>query len=166
MASFIMVTAVAMSIGLYVMTITQAREGSVHLSIIGKARGTEQRIIKFVESARAVGAKSNQLDVVMMDLTQGVIEFIDADGDPATLADNTLELDPDTSVASNETVLCDFVSPVPGEAMFQVLSSSPRTALLTFHVGERPPAGPSQLRLGQGYQGIEIRCAATPRNAK
>ena len=101
-----------------------------------------------------------------MDLTQGLIRFIDEDSDPTTLGDNVLQVDPDISVASNETVLCDFVSAIPGEEMFQIVPSSPRSALVVFHVGERPPNGAPQLLAGQGYQGIEIRCAATPRNAK
>jgi len=165
-AMSILTTVVVLSMNLYISIMGHARESSVQVSLIGKARLAEQKIVKFVQGSRAVGAKTNQLEFVMMDLTQGQIRFIDEDSDPTTLEDNILQVDPDVSVASNESVLCDFVSPIPGEEMFQVMPSSPRTALVVFHVGERPPTGGPQLLAGQGYQGIEIRCAATPRNAK
>ena len=166
MATAILTAVLSMGIRIYTQTMTHAQEGSTHLSMIGKARSAEQRIVLLVYSARAVGAKTNQLDIVMEDLTQGQLRFIDQDSDPTTLEDNILEVDPDTSVANNEFVLCNFVSPIAGEQMFRVVPSSPRTALVSFHVGERQPAGGPNLLAGQGYQGMEIRLAATPRNAK
>ena len=68
--------------------------------------------------------------------------------------------------ASLISTLRDMISPIDGEPMFQIASTSPRTALVSFHVGDLPPAGGGTLLLGGGYQGVEVRAAATPRNGK
>jgi prepilin-type N-terminal cleavage/methylation domain-containing protein len=158
------VTVIAMT--LYIAGIGQAQDGSAHLSAVASARRAERTMVSFIQNARAVGAITDGLEIVQSDLTVSRISYVDGDGDPATRGDNCLLLDPDIAVASNETELCSSVSPIPGEAMFSVLTASPRTAIVTFHVGDRPPISGPSVYGRPGHPGLEIRCAATPRGAK
>ena len=164
MASTLLLTGVVgIALGLATSTLMHARDGSVHLSVIGKARCAMQDITRKVQAGRGVGVVSNTLSIVMADLTVTEIRYVDADDDPDTIADNRLEYDPDPATTGDESVLCDFVTPIPGEPIFQILSTSPRSAVVAFHVGERPPPGAPALLPGDGHQGIEIRLTSSPR---
>lgn len=165
-ATTLLVGVVSLSISLTVSTLIHAREGSIQLSVIGKARNAKQLIVRNIQQGRAVGADSNHFSIVRADFSEAAIRFVDGDNNPDTIQDNRLEYDPDITLGGDQVVLCDHVSPVPGEPMFQVLSTSPRSASMTFHVGERAPPGGEDLLSGDGYQGIEIRLSAHPRNNK
>lgn len=162
-SSTVLTAVVAISLGAYTTIIREGREGTLHARYIDGARSTEQNIVKFVQAGKAVSANASALDIMKPDSGYARIQYVDGDGDADTLEDNALEYDPDTGVGGDEVMLCNFVTAIPGEPMFQILATSPRTALCTFHVGEVPKAG-EQLLYGMGYQGVEIRVAATPRN--
>jgi hypothetical protein len=157
---------VAMAIRCFTTVSANLRGGSRHMQMIDRAREVQQTLARIVERGRAVGVQTDRLQIVMPDLTLAEVRYIDGDSDPATLEDNILEYDPNIDIAGGGITLCEMLSPVAGEAMFQIVPTSPRTAMMTFHVGDRPPAGGGNLLLGGGYHGVEVRAAATPRNGK
>ena len=162
-AAAIMAIVMTLALGTYSSTMLQGREGTFHVRLIDDARSAEQKLVKYIQRGRAISASASQLLIMMPDNTQARIRFLDQDGDINTLEDNYLEYDPDTSVAGDEELVCDYVSAIPAETMFQLVPTSPRTALISFHVGEVPAAG-DNLLVGSGYQGVEVRMSSTPRN--
>jgi len=165
MSGVIITTALAMALGTYVSTIMHAQEGSFHISVMAKARAAEQQIVKYIQLGRAVSADTDRMILLDRELVEGHIQFVDEDGNVDTVEDNRLVYDPDVDRPGDEVVVCDWVSPIPGEPMFQVTGSSPNAALIAFHVGEVPGGDDdADLLTAEGYQGVEVRLAATPRN--
>jgi len=162
----IFIVLIAMAIAAYTSTMRFASEGSTHVNFIDTARAAEQQILKYVQAGGAVGVEAEAIRLYMPDDTIARIKFEDDDGDPQTVADNRLVYDPNESVANNDVEICREVSPIDGEPMFKLVATSPRSVILSFHVGEVPPedSDGSELLAGQGYQGVEVRVSATPRN--
>lgn len=128
------------------------------------ARRATHRIARSVESAKAVGASTNSLNIMMTDLRTARIEFQDGD-DPTNLHNNRLILIPNTANANQYTVLATHVSPIPGESMFGTIPTTPRTARVVFRIGDSAVANARAFsRSGQDYHGVEVRLSATPRN--
>lgn len=164
-AAFIMAVLMTVAMGAFTSSLRHGREGTSHIEYIEDARIAEQQIVKYVQMGRAISVASDALTIMMPDLSQARVQYVDGDKDATTLDDNVLEYDPNTAVADDEMELCNGVSAIAGEEMFQLVATSPRTALITFHVGEIPEAKPEEeLMTAEGYQGVEIRLSATPRN--
>jgi hypothetical protein len=163
-ASFILLTAISLALGSYVYIANNVREGSYHITLLAKGRAAEQMLTRAIQYGRAVSAYTDHIEIVKQDLTLARIRYVDGDADPE---DNILEYDPSVDTAGDEMTVCDLVTPISGEQMFQTLATSPQAAVITFHVGELPPDTPDpNLRAGVGYQGVEVRFTATPRNSR
>jgi prepilin-type N-terminal cleavage/methylation domain-containing protein len=166
-ASMIVVMLMGLAISVYTMSLRQAREGILQISLIGKGRATEQKLVKYVQLGRAIGLNSNVLEIVRQDMSVAGIRYIDADNDPLTVEDNVVEYDPNIDVAGDELTVCNQVTPIPGEPMFQLMPTQPVTVMFAMHLGEVAPTnGTPDLLPGTGYQGMEMRFSATPRNLK
>jgi len=163
MATFVMMAMMALAVGVFTSTMRSGREGSFHLQTIDESRSVEQTIARLIRRGRAVSVSGNSVRIVMADGGEEQIRFIDQDSDPETLDDNILQYDPTVGAGGDEVTLCRQVTALTSEAMFQTVATSPKSALLSFHLGEVPKPGDA-LMVGEGYQGVEIRLAATPRN--
>ena len=149
----------------YLFALGEVGGDSLHIRYIDIARAAEQRFVNVIQAQPAVGVSSNGLEVFNQDYQlEFTIRYEDADGDVATIDDNAILIDPDLSVANDESVLCSQVSPLGTETMFRMAPSVVGTAQLTCHIGETAPAAGMAQR-GRNYHGVEVRIAATPRNS-
>lgn len=129
------------------------------------ARMSSQKIIQYVEQGKAVGVTTNGLNIMTVNLKCARISFDRGDGDLSTVQDNRLIYDPDVEVAGNEKTICRYVSPIEGEQMFSIVASCPNAARVCFHVGDGTNVlDKSFSGTGPGYQGVEVRVSAAPRN--
>jgi hypothetical protein len=127
-ASALGVGVVSLALTLSISSLMGAMDGSIHLSVVGKARATEQQIVRIVQHARAVGAQSNRLSIVMTDLTESEIRFIDGDSNPNTLADNRLQYDPKSGSAMVAAMVLTLIT---AGTTFAVLSYASHSLELT-----------------------------------
>ena len=147
----------------HALRLTRAGEFQVHFTSMGRAAA--QKIARYVERGKAVGVSAGGLTIIMINLTSAQIRFQDGDGDISSVKDNCLIYDPDTTVAGNEEILCSHVSSIAGEPMFSIIAASPSAARVHFHVGDGTNIQDADFSgTGAGYQGIEVRVSATPRN--
>jgi hypothetical protein len=93
------------------------------------------------------------------------ISFNDGDSNPSSTEDNTLRYTPDAIAGSEAKDLCSHVMPIGDSAIFQVLPTSPISVVVRFHLGDGYLDADRDAHItGKGYQGVEVRFSATPRN--
>ena len=162
------VFSMAMSImmGAHVLTMREVGGDSNHVRYIDEARASEQFIVNMIQAETAIGVTADGLEVYNQDFQQVfTIRFIDEDGDPGTVDDNTLVSDPDPNKKGDEQVICRAVSPLAGAEMFEIIPTSPLSTRISFHIGELPPENRQKMQKGKNYHGVEVRITATPRNS-
>ena len=141
----------------------QTRAGQSQVHFANEGRIAAQVIATYIEKGKAASASTNGISIVLPDYVLAQIRFEDGDGLIETVEDNRLVYDPDVDEDGAVEELCRYVSPIAGEEMFR--ASSPGSVGLSFHVGDgTDPSYTSFSGSGSGYQGIEIRMSATPRN--
>jgi prepilin-type N-terminal cleavage/methylation domain-containing protein len=168
MASSVFTVVMLLVMGAYLHGLRLAKGVTSQLIFTGRGRTASQRIMRYVEEGKTldVGPEGLSLDIMMPDLRTARIFYRDSDGDAATVGDNILLYvddigDPD----AEETVICTHVSLLPEERLFHLVFSSPVTVAASFHIGDGfDPRDAGIGGTGRGYQGIEVRISATPRN--
>jgi len=156
----------------FIGTLLETKAGTSQAVYIDWGRRAASRIMRYVEQGQSVTVPNpHKMLITSIDIsvyppvtTVATLEFTDADSDPSTLADNALTYDPDTSVSGDERTVCTHVTPIAGTPMFKVYAAAPQSVLVRFHVGDASPSEPRYYESGPGYQGLEIRFAATPRD--
>lgn len=146
--------------------------GSYQVQFTASGRITGQKIVNYIENGKAVsiGAGSNgspELDIMGINLSNSAIRFV-TNGGLTNIQNNMLVYVPDTT-KTNYVMLCNYAGPIPGESnMFSILPLSPIAAVVCFTVGVGTNVGNTSLSgtlgTGFGYQGVDIRVSATPRN--
>jgi len=142
--------------------------GNRQVNFNDMARKAQGKIIKIIEESRACSVQSPTVLILAYPaadrLIQGSLTYVDADNNPATVTNNYIIYDPDTSASGNEQTICNCVSPIDGSTpIFKMLNISPATVGVSMHVGDAtntPGAG----ILKTGYQGFVLQFSATPRN--
>lgn len=148
---------------LFVQSARQFQDGSEHVTFIEKARVAEQRIANEIQNARAISVtpgNTNSLEIIQPDLTRSRMFFREGD----TVSTSHMIYDPDVTVDDDEVELSSYVSEIPQSPMFQVLTGTTNTTLVTFYVGLRPPEGSSKAAVRKSYTGASVFMTATPRN--
>lgn len=142
------------------------RAGGSQVRFTNSGRLAAQKIAQLVEAGKAIGVSTSGLDIITLNLTCARIAYDDTDGNPDTVSNNYLVYIPDvTQPTQGRRILCDYISAIGDEPMFSIIPSSPSAAKFVFHVGDSTnTADTSEYGTGLGYQGIEIRFSATPRN--
>ena len=142
-----------------------ARAGVSQVRFTAQGRVAAQKITRIIEEAKAVGASSNALNLVTLGFGSSRIYFDSGDGDVSSVADNTLVYVPVVGATGGVETLCTHVSPVAGTPMFSVSVSTSAAARVVFHVGDGTNVEDAVFtRTGMGYQGLEVRLSASPRN--
>ncbi len=142
-----------------------SRAGGYQVQFTAMGRKAIARITRHVERGKAVGVSSNGLDIIFINLTSGRIVFEDGDNNPATVADNRLTFYPNIQQTNLSETICTHVRRNGVEPMFSVIAASPNSACFSFHVGDGTNVADAAFSgTGQGYQGVEVRFSATPRN--
>ena len=142
--------------------------GNRQVNFNDMARTAQGKIIKIIEESRACSVQSPTVLILAYPsadrLIQASLTYVDADNNPATVSNNCIIYDPDTTVSGNEQTICSYVSPIDGSSgIFKMLNISPATVGVSMHVGDAtntPGAG----ILNTGYQGFVLQFSATPRN--
>lgn len=127
----------------------------------GRFGGT--RIANLIRNARVVAAEEdgNAALIANADRTISLLYFDNPDDNLLTIEDNNLMYDPDIDVSMDETVLIPRVSPLENEPIFSMVQDS---LAVRFHTGDAFPSADYDHLTGKGYQGIQIRVLARPRN--
>lgn len=163
---------------LFVLVNKMTYAGNRQVNYNDLARAAQNKIIKYVEGSRACGIQSATVLILTRPtaggLVQGSLSLVDSDSNLATVSNNCIVYDPNTSVSGDSEVICNFVSfpiigtnstgkTLYGTNIFQMLNVSPATVGVTFHLGDATNS-PGAGILGTGYQGVECSFSATPRN--
>lgn len=144
----------------------QLRAGSYQTQFNALGRNAAQKITRLIEQGKAVGLSSNGLDIMTVNFESARLLYTPStNGNPA---ESRIWYVPDIT-RSQRFEICRFVtsntSPAGAEAMFALVPSSPNAAMFSFHVGDGTNMQDTAFGgTGEGYQGVEIRFSATPRN--
>jgi hypothetical protein len=142
-----------------------AKAGRSQVDFTGSGRLAAQKIARLVEQAKAVGVGSNGLTLVGVDMASSRIYFDTGDGSVDSVEDNRLMYAAGLTNGSPVRVLCTYVSPLGAEPMFSMAASNSASVRVVFHVGDGTNVqSESFSRTGSGYQGVEVRLSASPRN--
>lgn len=157
---------VVASFSLFSTSSRMTRAGGSQVRFTNDGRLVSQKIAQLIEAGKAIGVSTSGLDIITVNLTCARIAYEDTDGNPDTVADNRLIYIPDTAKPTEgRRILCSYVSPIGTEPIFSTIPSSPSAAKFVFHVGDGTNTSDAGFSgTGQGYQGLEIRFSATPRN--
>ena len=137
------------------------------ITFTANGRAAQQRITKYIENGRSAAVVSNGVNIYAISLTNYCrIAYLDADNDPTTEANNELVYYPDGTTTANMLVLCNRVSPITTNVMFRIITTTPCSVGIAFHIGDTTNANDasSGSYSGKGYQGVNMRFTATPRN--
>ena len=129
-------------------------------------RETAQQLIRYIEAGRAASVTSNGVEIVTLGLGFAKIAYEYDSSNKNTASNNLLAYYPDGTTSSNRVVICRYVTPIAGTPMFRVNAGAPSSVSFCFHVGDTTNAIDTHPHsaTGEGFQGTEIRCSATPRN--
>ena len=137
------------------------------IDFTANGRTTQQRITKYIENGRSAAVLSNGVNVYAISLTNYCrIAYLDADNNPNTFGNNELVYYPDGTSTNNMLVLCRHVCPITTNDIFRIITTTPSSVGIAFHVGDTTNVSEAAYGSfsGKGYQGINIRFTATPRN--
>lgn len=144
--------------------VTQQQHQMKYTSI-GKFGG--ERLVTLVRKGRTVSVvNGDEIRIMHPEKKIKQLQFIDEDGDPNTIDDNVIVCDPDyPSTKSYEVVSC--VNPInvttaDEKPIFKKIGNN--GVRMCFHVGDPPNVEKAKYKSGSGYQGIQIRVTAKPRD--
>jgi len=158
--------AVLVSAGIYSVFISELkgmRSGSNQALFIARARGAEQRISRTVRQSKYFEIP-NAWTLYLYDPEneRTIIEYADLDDNPETLEDNVLLCTPPDG---DPFPICAYVSPISADTdLFSIVPTTPKSIQVCIHVGDDLNAENDNKKTGRGYQGVEMRFSATPRN--
>jgi len=139
--------------------------GTSQAYFVQLARIAEQRISARVMEGKAVGIEEDRVTIITTNYTVAEIRYWDEDGRPDTVEDNWILYDRNGDWPGGEELICNYVSAIPGEEMFSLVPACPTAVRFCFHVGDGTGQQYNALGgSGPGYQGLEVRFSATPRN--
>ncbi|MBP7275345.1 MAG: prepilin-type N-terminal cleavage/methylation domain-containing protein [Kiritimatiellae bacterium] len=150
----------------------QSKTARTQVSYIQDARRSHQWLLREVQRNKYYVIQNGGLTLQLYSITNSctTLRFLTGDGSIATPEDNVIECEwPD----GTSRVVCREISLIPdkfGESeatvpLFRPMQGS-GAVLISYHVGDAMVSGASERRnlTGPGYQGVEVRLAATPRN--
>jgi len=143
----------------------QAKAGSLQSRYLAEARIAQQRMVSYIRDGKAVGVVSNTITIHKMNNDMASLEYIDLDNNVLTVTNNYIQYDPDTWTVGDEIIVCDHVRPCDGQTnVFTKISSSPYSVHVEFHLGDSADPKDAEDYGARGYQGVEVRFSAAPRN--
>jgi prepilin-type N-terminal cleavage/methylation domain-containing protein len=132
------------------------------------ARIAGEKIAQYIEDGKTVGISSNGtgLDIITVNMINSRIYYVRG-SNPNTVQSNKLMYVPNVANSNvGVKTLCTYVRPLDdGTPMFSILTMCPNAARVCFHVGDGTNMQDRSFSgTGPGYQGVEVRMSATPRN--
>jgi prepilin-type N-terminal cleavage/methylation domain-containing protein len=156
-----------MTVSAYCYAFRDAKICGSQIEYTARGRTAQQRITKYIENGRSAAVVSNGVNVYAISLTNYCrIAYLDADNTPSTEGNNELVYYPDGTTTNNMLVLCCQISAITTNTMFNIIQSTPCSVGIAFHIGDTTNATDALngSYSGMGYQGINMRFTATPRN--
>ena len=156
-------------------SLKSTKAGTSQVQYLSNARIAQEKIMKIVNDGwllKAINSGSQLLvqydPVGDKTIVQGLIWYQDQDNNVNTTANNLLWYDPNRVVAGDERILLRNVRPLGTNAIFTVVNSGrgAGTARFRFHVGDSSAEYGKFSASGMGYQGVDVKFSATPRDLK
>ena len=156
-------------------SLKSTKAGTSQVQYLSNARIAQEKIMKIVNDGwllKAINSGSQLLvqydPVGDKTIVQGLIWYQDQDNNVNTTANNLLWYDPNRVVAGDERILLRNVRPLGTNAIFTVVNSGrgAGTARFRFHVGDSSAEYGKFSASGMGYQGVDVKFSATPRDIK
>ncbi len=147
----------------------QMKGGNFQSELLGLSREAQSKITYYIYRSRIFSIQGNSRLLLYPPgaTSPDILEFDDADGDPATLADNRIIYTPDGGATLE---ICRYVSQVEGPTnklpFFQPINLTPRAVRVALHMGDNLDLSENTYATGPGYQGVELRFSVTPRNVQ
>lgn len=151
------------------------KAGTSQVQYLSNARIAQEKIMKIVNDGWLLKAINNGSQLLVQydpvgdkTIVQGLIWYQDQDNNVNTTANNLLWYDPNRVVAGDERILLQNVRPLGTNAIFTVVNSGrgAGTARFRFHVGDSSTEYGKFSASGMGYQGVDVKFSATPRDIK
>ena len=145
----------AMAYPIIVNAMHQVSAGTWQARFIDEARISQQRLNRVIQQHK-------YMDL----LDESTVRLYDIKGDISVVryVDNEIVLEKDGTTQ----VLSSFVSPIseddPIFSYFPSPHSSRQRLRIAMHIGDPPDGGERKFETGPGYQGVELRFSASPRN--
>lgn len=139
----------------------QTKAGTWQAVFIDETRQAQQKINKTVQSQKFLHLRDEHtVELYSIDGDQSLL-FYDTEGEHLK---NAIVLEtPDST-----DVLCRYVNPISDtEPIFDVVwnsTNSRKWLRVALHVGDSPEEDEQKYETGPGYQGVELRFTASPRN--
>lgn len=156
----------AMLYGAFIDALLDTRAGTSQARFTAMARASEQQILRYVQKGMAIWVSDNSVIVWSTNNTVGSIYYLDGDGNPGTVEDNKLVYLPSLWAAEGSALtISTHISRIGDKPFFSLVPTSPDSVGVCYHVGDGLLEDDrSAYKSGAGYQGVEVRFAATPRN--
>lgn len=145
------------------MASVKLKTGQAQIMFNQKGRYGAEWITRRVESGRMVLSEADGLTayIANVDNTLSVLTYEDADGNANTIRDNAIWYQPNSLSTTDKRILLPYVSKLGTTPLFATLNGS---LWVRCHIGDTAPVSQSDGLSGPGYQGLQIRFVATPRN--
>ena len=151
----------------YVGVFRESKSCGSQVLFTADARIAQQRITKYVALGRSAVVISNGVNIYALDMVKyGRIAYVDLDNNASSEGNNVLAYYPDGNTTLNRVIICTRISRIPNTTMFSIINSTPCSVGFAFHVGDTTNSVNAMdgSYSGFGYQGVDMRFTATPRN--
>jgi len=146
----------------YVYVAVNSAAGSSQARFVAQARGAEQKLLHIIQAGCGVGIPGGvEGDRVAIYTTNSTLAYLSYHA-----TNRTIEYDTNGDGVGDE-IICRWVSALAADGqVFRIDSSlSPVWVQVRFHVGDDLSlANDNAAGTGPGYQGVEVRFSAAPRN--
>ena len=156
-------------------SLKSTKAGTSQVQYLSNARIAQEKIMKIVNDGWLLKAINNGSQLLVQydpvgdkTIVQGLIWYQDQDNNVNTTANNLLWYDPNRLVSGDERILLRNVRPLGTNAIFTVVNGGrgAGTARFRFHVGDSSTELGKFSASGMGYQGVDVKFSATPRDLK
>ena len=169
-SAFLMAMLLAIVTGGFRIGINAAKGCGKQVDYTAKGRAAAQKLSRYIEAGQvcAIAPTSNGVDVLVGLVSSRIAYVADYDGKASTTNDGALVYYPSSLSTNGGVIICTPVSPIAGTAMFRINPAAPSSVSFVFTLGDRTNATDASRGSisGTGYQGIDVRISATPRNMK
>lgn len=156
-------------------SLKSTKAGTSQVQYLSNARIAQEKIMKIVNDGWLLKAINNGSQLLVQydpvgdkTIVQALIWYQDQDNNVNTTANNLLWYDPNRVVSGDERILLRNVRPLGTNSIFTVVNSGrgAGTARFRFHVGDSSAEYGKFSASGMGYQGVDVKFSATPRDIK
>lgn len=156
-------------------SLKSTKAGTSQVQYLSNARFAQEKIMKIVNDGWILSTINSGAQLLIQtdpvgdnSIVQSLIWYQDQDNNSNTTANNFLWYDPNRVVAGDERILLRNVRPLGTNAIFTVVNGGrgAGTARFRFHVGDSSTELGKFSTSGMGYQGVDVKFSATPRDLK